>query len=366
MAKVIQYHSSVVTGDAIGTSITLLHESLIAQGVASFVACADAHLKSAAPGVLPASAILNGRMGQTFGEDDVLLIHFSFLDDTAEKLAQLPLRRIIVYHNITPGHFFHEVGLGWLGDGCDRGREQLARMSSLFDAAVGDSDYNCQELTASGYRNVKTIPILFDASSFRSERIDPELLLSVRERADVNVLFVGRFVPNKRIERVMTMVGAFKNGFAPTVCLHLVGKVWDGAYFAALMKHAADAGIEQSLQLHTNAEPLRLRTLYAAADAFVSMSDHEGFMVPLVEAFASGCPVIAADAGAIGETMGGAGFLMSAPDPAFAAGILHMITTDRDLRSRVVAGQARRAADFRPSRVARRWTETIRNVSAAF
>ncbi|WP_455957621.1 glycosyltransferase family 4 protein [Methylorubrum aminovorans] len=363
MPKIIQYHSSVVSRDAIGNSIALLHDALTAQGYSSFVACADHQIDKAAPGILPASAILNGRMGKDFDENDVLVIHFSFLDDTAEKLAQLPLRRVIVYHNITPGHFFRDVGLGWLADGCDRGREQLTRMAPFFDAAVGVSDYNCDELIASGYRNVKTIPILFDQSSFRGEDIDPEIFLSIRERAEVNVLFVGRFVPNKRIERIITMIGEFKSAFTPTICLHLAGKIWDGAYFASMMQHAANVGVVHDIQLHTNADPRRLRTLFAAATAFVSMSDHEGFMVPVLEAFASGCPVIASDAAAVGETMGGAGLLMSAPDTAFAAGLLNMLATDSQLRHRVIAQQARRAADFRPSRVGRQWIETIQYAS---
>jgi glycosyltransferase involved in cell wall biosynthesis len=352
-----------VSGDAIGTSISLLNDAFIARGIHSFVACADVHLNSAAPGVLPASAILNGSMGLSFNSEDILIIHFSYYDDIAEKLARLPLKCIMVYHNITPGHFFRHVGLGWLADGCDSGREQLARISPHFDAAVGDSQFNSLELVENGYRNVSTIPIMFDRSGFRDDLIDPELLLSIREKAEINILFVGRFVPNKKIDRVMNVVQEFKKHFTPSIILHLAGKVWDGRYFASLINHAADIGITQNLQLHTNAEITRLRTLYTAADAFVSMSEHEGFMVPLVEAFTTGCPVIAANAAAVGETMGGAGLLLSAPDPAFAAGLLYLLKSDRNLRSNVIASQSKRAAAFRPSRVALHWLDVIQSVS---
>ena len=364
MTKVIQYHSAVIKSDAIGTSIRLLHESLIKKGIVSLIACADSNHHLSAPGVLPASTILNANMGTHLNENDVLLIHFSFADDVAEILAQLPLRRILVYHNITPGHFFHEVGLGWLGEACDRGREQLKNMAPLFLEAVGDSDFNCRELIENGYKDVKTIPVLIDETQYRSEIIDPDLFMSVRERASINILFVGRFVPNKRIERLFSMIQEFKRNFPSTICLHLVGKIWDNSYFASLINQAATAGVLNDVQFHTDAEPLRLRTLYAAADAFVSMSDHEGFMVPIVEAFASGCPVIAWDGGAMGETMGGAGLRMSAPDPSFAAGLIHMLSIDHNLKNRIVAGQSRRAADFSLWRVGKRWTDKIKSSSS--
>ena len=54
----------------------------------------------------------------------------------------------------------------------------------------------------------------------------------------------------------------------------------------------------------------------AAADVFVCASEHEGFCVPLVEAMGKGIPVVAYDAAAVGETVGGAGLLVSDKSPA--------------------------------------------------
>lgn len=158
----------------------------------------------------------------------------------------------------------------------------------------------------------------------------------------------------------------YSKAFPRTVNLHLVGKIWDEKYFASLISRAAQVGVTHSIKFHFNSTQQRLRTLYSAADAFVCMSEHEGFMIPVVEAFTAGCPVIAANAGAVGETMGGAGVLMSSPDPTLAAGLIHMVATDRELRRRVIAGQAQRAADFRPASVTKQWLRTIRTVSPDF
>ncbi|MEE7440249.1 Glycosyltransferase involved in cell wall bisynthesis [Methylobacterium sp. 13MFTsu3.1M2] len=364
MTKVIQYHSSILRSDAIGTSITLLHKALLERNVASFISCADSQLESSLPGVVPASSLLNAQMGKSLAQRDIIIIHYSYLDATAEALSHLPLRRIIVYHNITPGKFFREAGLDWLADGCDSGREQLRRMAPAFDIAVGDSDFNSAELQESGYKNVRTIPVLSDYSGFRRGKVETELFYKLRDQCEVNLLFVGRFVPNKRIDRLISLVSEFKKRFPLSIRLHIVGKIWNEAYYVSLIKHASELNVAQNIQIHIDVDADRLRTLYAAASAFVSMSDHEGFMVPLIEAFASGCPVIAANAGAIGETMGGAGLLMSAPDPSFAASLVYMLSTDQEFRYNTIARQAQRAAHFSQLRVTKKWLDTIEGMPA--
>ena len=54
-----------------------------------------------------------------------------------------------------------------------------------------------------------------------------------------------------------------------------------------------------------------LAAYYQNADLFMIMSEHEGFCVPILEAFYSGVPVIAFDSSAIRETMGGCGLLVN-------------------------------------------------------
>lgn len=362
LSKVIQYHSSVIDADAIGTSVVSLHEHLHATGTESHLLCSDQNLRLSQAGVMPASTLLGASMGTSIRPDDVLILHYSFFDETAVKLSQLPLKKILVYHNVTPGVFFRDAGMDWLGSLCDASRTQLAQIAQNFDAAVGDSDYNSRELSAWGFRRVDTIPVLYRWHEFRRPEIDAEYLLSVRRASDVNLLFVGRFVPNKRIERLIEMLQVLKETSTGSVRLHVVGKIWDQTYFSSLIAQAAERGVLDCLEFHRNVDGLRLRTLYAACDAFVSMSDHEGFMVPILEAFASGCPVVALNTSAVGETMGGAGLLIDAPDAEFAAGLVRVLVSDRDLRNKIVAGQAERAAELRPRLSAQRWVDKIAGV----
>ena len=350
MVKVIQYHSSVIGEDAIGGSIQILHAALEHAGLESYIACRDNALGISVQGALPASGLLAAHLGTSLHSDDVLLIHFSFNDDIAEDLARLPIKKIIVFHNVTPSSFFREVGQAEIAIACDEARNQFGRLSSYFDGSVGDSEFNSGELTNASYPAVETIPVLLDIERFGSDELELELLGRIKDSASVNILFVGRFVPNKRIERVISAAAHFRASFPMKIKLHLVGKIWDQNYFASIIDYAASVDALDLIQFHIHADQLMLRTLYAAADAFVCMSDHEGFMVPIVEAFAAACPVIGLRRTAVGETMGEAGLLIDQPDPELVAGLIYAIKTDANLRNRIIWSQGRRLAAFSPRR----------------
>ena len=90
-----------------------------------------------------------------------------------------------------------------------------------------------------------------------------------------------------------------------------------------------------------------LAAFYRWADAYVSLSEHEGFCVPLVEAMAADVPILAYAAGAVPETLGGSGLLFSPKDLEVAAEMLGMLVYDRPLRQRVLAGQRQPAERLR-------------------
>src|SRR4029079_6613799 len=85
-----------------------------------------------------------------------------------------------------------------------------------------------------------------------------------------------------------------------------------------------------------------LAAFYRWADVYVSLSEHEGFCVPLVEAMAADVPILAYAAGAVPETLGGAGMLSDPKDLEFASELLGMLVYDRPVRDRVIEGQRRR------------------------
>ncbi len=86
----------------------------------------------------------------------------------------------------------------------------------------------------------------------------------------------------------------------------------------------------------TNAQ---LAACYDVADVFLCASEHEGFCVPLMEAFHARVPVIAYAATAVPATMDGGGILYEDRDPMQVAGIIDAIVSDTALADRVVASQ---------------------------
>src|SRR5207253_7391200 len=96
-----------------------------------------------------------------------------------------------------------------------------------------------------------------------------------------------------------------------------------------------------------------LAVYYAHAAVYVSLSEHEGFCVPLVEAMAADVPVLAYAAAAVPDTLGGAGIQFAPKDLEQAAELLGALAFDDDLRARVIAGQRRRLQDFGTERMTR-------------
>jgi len=87
--------------------------------------------------------------------------------------------------------------------------------------------------------------------------------------------------------------------------------------------------------------------VYRTADVFVSMSEHEGFCLPLIESCRFGLPVVAFDAGAVGETLAGAGLMLSRKDVAVAAGLIEQVLNDDPLRERLRQAALQRFAAYR-------------------
>src|SRR5881398_2284357 len=103
-----------------------------------------------------------------------------------------------------------------------------------------------------------------------------------------------------------------------------------------------------------------LAAFYRWADVYVSLSEHEGFCVPLVEAMAAGVPILAYAAGAIRDTLGGTGVQFAPKNLQYAAELLGALAFDDDLRTRVIAGQRRRLAEFGDGRIVRTIEDLLR------
>ncbi len=171
-----------------------------------------------------------------------------------------------------------------------------------------------------------------------------------------NFLFVGRIAPNKKIEDHIRLAEVYKRYVDTNYRFIFVGRT-DAVptYYATIRAMMVQYQMPADRFWFTGPVPDEdLAAFYRAASAYISLSEHEGFCVPLVEAMAADVPVLAYAAGAVPETLGGAGVLFSPKDLEYAAEMLGAIAFDVPLRRGLIAGQRARREAFGDAQLARR------------
>lgn len=239
---------------------------------------------------------------------DLLLYHHSIGHRDHDRLMALPCRRVMVYHNITPSHFF--ASTPHLARACDWGREQLISAAPFFDAAYADSDYNVRELARCGYPSPRTLTLLLDTSA----PLPPAAPVPSFDGRTV-ILFVGRIVTNKAQHRLVDALYELKRGGFDDLLLVIAGGTSDPGYDRYLRRRIALLGLENDVLLTGKIPDAELSALYARADLYLSLSLHEGFGIPLVEAMRHNVPVLGYAVTAVGENLPPQGRLLrSSPD----------------------------------------------------
>jgi glycosyltransferase involved in cell wall biosynthesis len=268
-----------------------------------------------------------------------------------EAFAALPRGRVLQYHNVTPAHFFapYDANLFRLAA---LGREEIRRLAGRTDAALADSEYNRRELEAFGFTNTAVFPIAVNLDRIRRAPPRPALE-AILDDGLTNVLFVGRIAPNKKIEDHIRLAEHYKRYVDIDYRFIFVGRT-DGVprYYNTIRALIQQYQMPADRFVFTGPVPDEdLAVYYRSARVYLSLSEHEGFCVPLLEAMAADVPVLAYAATAVPDTLGGAGIQFAPKDLEHAAELLGELAYNDDLRARVIAGQRRRLAAFGDDRL---------------
>jgi len=277
--------------------------------------------------------------------ETVCLFHFAIGSGAGRFIRQAPDRLVTRYHNITPPEFFAGF-LPHLARQCHQGRRELRAFAARTELALGVSEFNRAELEAAGFRRTGVVPIPLDLDAFR-RGTRSEAVRRLYADARTNLLFVGRIIPNKKIEDLLRVFAVYQRSIEPASRLLLVGDHWGYEPYLLRLQELARALALEDVIFTGQVEDDELRAYYEASAVYVSMSEHEGFCVPLLEAMALGLPVVAYDAGAVAETLGGAGVLIEKKQPEVVAELLHRLAKDGDVRRSVLEAQERRLAEVR-------------------
>jgi glycosyltransferase involved in cell wall biosynthesis len=350
VTRVHQFHPVLAPGDAMSNHVFALQERLRGWGHEAHAYAVEA--KPGATDVLPYR-----RLFRDVGPDDLVLLHFSMGNEVFTQLAKLRARKVLVYHNITPAEFFRGIN-AHAATYARLGRRQLIDLAPAMDLAIGVSEFNQRELDAAGYARTAHVPILIDWRAY--DQAPDDAVLARWDHLRPLLLFVGRVSPHKRQDDLIRMLAYYRACVDPDARLVLVGGYRDQPqYHARLTELVTALHLEPAVTFAGAVSAAELVAYFRSASAFVSLSEHEGFGVPLLEAMRFDVPVIAYDAAAVGETVGGAGVLLQDRDLAQAAEAVGLVLERRELRERLVAAGRERLEAFDPDRVAERTREVL-------
>ena len=279
-------------------------------------------------------------LGELDGEADLLLIHYSGYQPGMDSLLGLPQPKALVYHNITPARYFwsSEPQVATI---CKLGRDALPRWVGACVVTGAVSSFNAAELARAGARDPRVVPVLLDP-----RRLEPRAVSPLDPDRSPQVLVVGRVAPHKRPDLAARAFALFQREHAPRAGLTFVGLPLNPRFQGLVEGVVAEAGAE-GVRFAGTLGQAELNAAYAQADVLLSLSEHEGFCIPLLEAFHFGLPVVARRSGGMPEVGGDAVLWVDEEDDlAVVAELLHLATTDEELRGELRARGRRRAEEL--------------------
>jgi glycosyltransferase involved in cell wall biosynthesis len=239
--------------------------------------------------------------------NDLIIFHYSIGSPVTKFVRKLPGSVIPYYHNVTPEGFLRGYNEP-LADLLAQGRRDLVLFKDA-PLALAVSEYNRKEMLEVGFRTVEVMPCFVDFDRLRKSAEHPSAEKVVARYRDgtVNLLFVGRLVPNKRQDDLIRAFNAYHHLINPQSRLLLVGSDVNAPRFRMELEAMAAAfGLADHVHFLGAIRPGEgFEGYYLAADLFLCLSEHEGFCVPLLEAMAFDLPVVAYRSTGVPYAMGG-------------------------------------------------------------
>lgn len=343
-ARIDQALPSFGYGDAIGNHVLALRGVLRRGGATSeiFAAAAEPRVRDEARSWRDYAAHND--------PGNICVLHFSLGALMARTFSRLRSRRVLVYHNVTPPEFGRGASRR-MERLCREGRAQLGELARYTDLAIGVSEYNRRELEEAGFPRTAVLPIIVDFAEHDRCPDDPAVARQWRD-GRTNVLHVGRLAPNKRIEDVVRSFHLYQR-INPASRLLIAGNDRGVRGYTESLHALVERLGTPDVHFLGHIDFATLCTCYRLADLYLSMSEHEGFCVPLLEAMHFRVPIVAFAAAAVPETLGAAGLLVREKRFEEVVELMHLAVSDAQLRAHLAKAGAARLANFAPERIER-------------
>ncbi len=350
--RIIQVLTTLSFGDAVGNDTLAIKEILKSNGYKTSIYAENIDSR------LPKGSAFHMDEWKPLDSDDVIIYHLSTGTKLNYWIQEQQCRKIMIYHNITPPHFFSEYD-AVSADLCKQGLEQVRMLKDTFDCVYADSEFNKEDLMRMGYTcPIKVLPILIAFDDYK--KAPSKAVLNKYKDGYTNIVFVGRIAPNKKQEDVIRAFYFYQKYYNPKSRLHIVGSYRGLEKYYNRLKDYAEELKVKNLYFTGHIKFDEILAYYHVADAFLCMSEHEGFCVPLVEAMYFKTPIIAYDSCAIKGTLGGSGFLLEEKNPIETAAVIDKVLGDQNLKAKIIENQTERLKDFNHTLIAKQLLDYLR------
>lgn len=330
--QVHQFSAGFNAGDAISNEMVAIRNYLKKLGYHG-----DIYSENISPSQ---SKIAKKYSSYRYTKNDLLIYHHSIHSSVLDFLLKIDAAKILIYHNVTPHEFFESYDLK-LTYYLKKGREELWKIKNGFSSFYADSYYNKSELDRLGFVDVNVLPIVFDFSKMK--RFPAE-----SDKANKNILLVARIAPNKKQEDLIKFARVYYENYDKDFRLNLVGYCSRELlpYKKKLIALTEKYNLQEVVHFSDFVDDRTINHYYSNADLFITLSEHEGFCVPLIESMFHEVPIIAHNAGAVKETLGGAGVLFYEKNIPVLCEMTHRILNDSEFCRYIVEKQNKRLENF--------------------
>ncbi len=341
LEEIHQLLPNLAYGDAISNHAISIRDYLRSCGYKS-----EIFVKCVAPQVAHEAIVFKPNC---INEQAGLIYHHSIGSEITEYAITHPGSKCLIYHNITPAEFFlpYRPEFAKL---LETGRIELKQLAQHFPISVGDSAYNAAELLESGFQKPGVLPIIIDPQKW--DMIADASLMQQLQDGKTNLLFVGRIAPNKRQEH---LIESFAHYLTMDREARLILAGWgdiNDPYYRQIINTIERLNLTNYVLVSGQVNDAQLLAFYRTAHLFWSMSEHEGFGVPLVEAMWFDVPVLAYSSSAVPETLSDAGLMFNNKhDLVQVAALAKILAKDNFLRAKIIKVQRRRREIFTPDNV---------------
>ena len=359
--RVLQIVPSICRGDVISNDALEIYKELADHRIQTHIYAEHIGIGISSRRVSPLLNLPKLR------KEDIVIYHMTTESGMYEYIRRIKKEYgceiIFRYHSITPAQYFRPFSED-MADQCSRGLKEAEAIRDIPTEVLALSDHDRKQLRSMGYTcPIMILPPLVSLAEYSIEPA-PSVLKEYPPYTHTNLLYVGQMIPHKRIERLMELYDVYCRTKDPDARLFLVGSISEvPEYYTYLEEYRKKLGYKENQIILTGHVAFNeMIAYYRIADAFVCMSEEEGFGMALVEAMFYHVPVIAYESGAVPETLGGSGVLLPTCKPDEIAEVLDSVIRNPATREQIITGQLRRVESFIESKPRRELIRVLESI----